>query len=135
MPKHCANTTDKKVAPRIAIHWVPYNVTDVREVMKKDKAIASAPPKSVDEAAELLLSDLLMQHLQTLSNMSEEDFDLLCERVTPYLIEEFKLWEGNDDLLDSCFSKPEIRETDPARIILNRVKQLLIDFHGFLVIT
>lgn len=94
-----------------------------------------AAPKSLDEAAELLLSDLLMQHLQTLSNMTEEDFDLLCERVTPYLIEEFKLWEGNDDLLDSCFSKSDTEETDPARIILNRVKQMLSDFHGFLVIT
>jgi hypothetical protein len=103
--------------------------------MKKNNASAAAPPKSLNEAAELLLSDLLMQHLQTLSKMSEEDFDMLCERVTPYLIEEFKLWQGNDDLLNSCFSKPNIQETDPARIILNRVKQMLNDFHGFLVIT
>jgi hypothetical protein len=100
-----------------------------------DKNIKVAAPKSLDEAAELLLSDLLMQHLQTLSNMTDEDFDLLCERVTPYLIEEFKLWEGNYGLLDSCFSEPDTEETDPARIILNRVKQMLSDFHGFLVIT
>jgi hypothetical protein len=92
-------------------------------------------PRSVDEAAELLLSDLLMQHLQTLSNMSETDFDLLCEKVSPYLMEEFKLWDGNQALLDSCFSKTDTNETDPARIILNRVKQILNDFHGFLVIT
>ncbi len=101
----------------------------------RNNNIGAAPPKSVNEAAELLLSDLLMQHLQTLSNMTEEDFDLLCERVTPYLIEEFKLWEGNDDLLNSCFAKTDTEETDPARIILNRVKQMLSDFHGFLVIT
>jgi hypothetical protein len=92
-------------------------------------------PRSVDEAAELLLSDLLMQHLQTLSNMTETDFDLLCEKVSPFLMEEFKLWDGNQALLDSCFSKTDIDETDPARIILNRVKQILHDFHGFLVIT
>lgn len=92
-------------------------------------------PRSVDEAAELLLSDLLMQHLQTLSNMTETDFDMLCEKVSPYLMEEFKLWEGNHVLLDSCFSKTDTDETDPARIILNRVKQLLHDFNGFLVIT
>jgi hypothetical protein len=100
-----------------------------------NKNINVEAPKSLDEAAELLLSDLLMQHLHTLSNMTEEDFDMLCNRVTPYLIEEFKLWEGNQVLLDSCFSQTDTEETDPARIILNRVKQMLSDFHGFLVIT
>lgn len=92
-------------------------------------------PKSVDEAAELLLSDLLFQHLKTLSNMAEEEFDLLCDKVTPYLIDEFKLWSGNNDLLDSCFTKSDNPETEPARIILNRVKQMLHDFNGFIVIT
>jgi hypothetical protein len=91
-------------------------------------------PRTVDEAAQLLLSDLLVQHLQTLSQMAEGDFEVLCERVTPYLIDEFKLWQGNDALLDSCFTRTS-DETDPARIILNRVKEILRDFHGFLVIT
>lgn len=92
-------------------------------------------PENVDEAAELLLSDLLMQHLQVLSNMNDDDFDLLCDRVSPYLIEEFKLWQGNEPLLDSCYANPDNSVTDPARIILNRVKQMLHDFQGFLVIT
>lgn len=92
-------------------------------------------PKSVDEAAELLLSDLLIQHLKTLSNMAEKDFDSLCNRVTPYLIDEFKLWSGNNDLLDSCFTKSDNQETEPARIILNRVKQMLHDFNGFIIIS
>lgn len=92
-------------------------------------------PENVDEAAELLLSDLLVQHLQTLSNMSDEDFDCLCDRVSPYLAEEFRLWQGNELLLDSCYTNLDSQETDPARIILNRVKQMLHDFHGFLVIT
>ena len=92
-------------------------------------------PENVDEAAELLLSDLLMQHLKTLSNMTKEDFDLLCDRVSPYLAEEFKLWQGNEPLLDSCYSNLDSQEVDPTRIILNRVKQMLHDFHGFLVIT
>jgi hypothetical protein len=91
-------------------------------------------PRTVDEAAQLLLSDLLIQHLQTLSQMAEADFEVLCERVTPYLIDEYKLWQGNDALLDSCFTRNS-DETDPARIILNRVKEILSDFHGFLVIT
>ena len=94
-----------------------------------------AMPQTVEAAAELLLSDLLMQHLQALSSMTEPDFDRLCEHVAPYLIDEFKIWEGNDALLMSCYSRQDEDEADPARIILNRVKQMLHDFNGFLVIT
>jgi hypothetical protein len=92
-------------------------------------------PKSVDEAAELLLSDLLLQHLQTLTQMTEDEYDQLCEKIAPYMLEEFKIWQGNDDLLNSCFNHCEEGTEDPTRIILNRVKKMLDDFHGFLVIT
>jgi hypothetical protein len=92
-------------------------------------------PKSVDEAAELLLSDLLLQHLQTLVQMSEDDYDRLCDKLAPYLLEEFRIWQGNNDLLDSCYNHCEDANEDPTRIILNRLKRMLQDFHGFLVIT
>lgn len=91
-------------------------------------------PRTVDEAAQLLLSDLLIQHLQALSRMAENDFESLCQRVTPYLIDEFEIWQGNNALLESCLSS-DSNETDPARIILNRVKQMLSDFNGLLIIT
>lgn len=100
-----------------------------------DKNKCQTMPHTVEEAAELILSDLLMQHLHALSQMSEPDFDRLCDQVAPYLIEEFKLWQGNDALLNSCYSQQDSDEADPARIILNRVKQILHDFNGFLVIT
>ena len=92
-------------------------------------------PNNVDEAAELLVSDMLIQHLQALSRMTDSDFELLCEKVTPYLIEEFRLWQGNDELLESCCRHIDDDVHDPARVILNRVKQILQDFHGFVVIT
>ncbi len=94
-------------------------------------------PSTVNEAAEMLLSDLLIQHLHALSRMSEQEFELLCDHVTPYLIDEFKIWQGNDDLLASCYKQTETETecSDPARIILNRVKEILNNFSGFLVIT
>lgn len=92
-------------------------------------------PKTVDEAAELLISDLLIQHLQALSEMTEAEFDALCDQVTPYLVEEFRLWQGNEALLRSCFERCDDEEQDPARVILAKVKKILKDFHGFLVIT
>ena len=90
-------------------------------------------PSTVEEAAELLISDLLIQHLQALSEMSDHEFELMCEKVTPYLIDEFQLWQGNNALLASCFKTRDI--DDPARIILDRVKKILKEFHGFLLIT
>lgn len=92
-------------------------------------------PKSVDEAAELLLSDLLLQHLQTLVQMSEDDYDRLCDKLAPYLLEEFRIWQGNNDLLESCYSYCGDETVDPTRIILNRIKKMIRDFDGFLVIT
>jgi hypothetical protein len=99
-----------------------------------EKNIDRQVPRTVEEAAQLLLSDLLIQHLQALSQMSKSEFEDLCDRVTPYLIEEFRLWQGNDALLNSCLSH-DTEEDDPARTILNKVKEILCDFHGFLVIT
>ena len=92
-------------------------------------------PRTVDEAAELLISDLLIQHLQALSNMNEDDFDLLCHEVTPFLLDEFKLWQGNDQLLESCLKRAGDREDDPARIILDSLKKKLRDLNCFVVIT
>jgi hypothetical protein len=99
-----------------------------------EKNIDRQAPRTVDEAAQLLLSDLLIQHLQALSQMSKSEFEELCDRVTPYLIDEFRLWQGNDALLNSCLSHNS-EEDDPARVILNKVKEIISDFHGFLVIT
>ena len=92
-------------------------------------------PRSVDEAAELLLSDLLLQHLQTLVQMSENDYDRLCDKLAPYLLDEFRIWQGNNDLLDSCCNYCEDETVDPTRIILNRIKKMIQDFDGFLIIT
>lgn len=91
-------------------------------------------PKSVDEAAELLLSDLLLQHLKTLVQMSEDDYDRLCDKLAPYLLEEFRIWQGNNDLLESCYSHCGDETVDPTRIILNRIKKMISDFDGFVVI-
>jgi hypothetical protein len=100
-----------------------------------EKRERSRKPRTVNEAAELLISDLLIQHLHSLSCMTEKEFNLLCEHVTPYLNEEFQIWQGNDDLLESCYRQDSEEFDNPARVILNRVKEMLSNFSGFLVIT
>ncbi|RJQ79501.1 MAG: hypothetical protein C4519_10960 [Desulfobacteraceae bacterium] len=100
-----------------------------------DKKERCRKPRTVNEAAELLLSDLLIQHLRSLSCMTEKEFNLLCDHVTPYLNEEFQIWQGNHDLLESCYRQNSEEFDNPARVILNRVKEMLSNFNGFLVIT
>jgi len=92
-------------------------------------------PRTVNEAAELLISDLLIQHLHSLSCLTEKEFNSLCDQVTPYLNEEFQIWQGNDDLLESCYRQESEKFDNPARVILSRVKEMLNNFNGFLVIT
>ncbi|MDA8139828.1 MAG: hypothetical protein M0036_14350 [Desulfobacteraceae bacterium] len=101
-------------------------------IVKKERC---RNPRTVNEAAELLLSDLLIQHLNTLSQMNDQEFELLCDHVTPFLNDEFKIWQGNNDLLESCYRSTKENSVDPARVILNRVKEMLTNFNGYLVIT
>ncbi len=91
-------------------------------------------PQTVDEAAERLISDLLIQHLNALARMNEEEFKTLCDHVTPFLLDEFEIWQGNNALLESCYRNGDSDSDDPARVILKRVKQLIKQFNGYLVV-
>ena len=94
-------------------------------------------PRSVDEVADLLISDLPPQQMATLSDMTESDFVRLYDSVANYVLEEFKVWTGNDELLESCLNEvsEDNQSTDPAMIILRRVWQKLHSFPEILIIT
>ncbi len=94
-------------------------------------------PRTVDEVADLLIADLPPQQMGTLSGMTENDFVRLYDSVANYVLEEFKIWTGNDELLESCMDQVSEKAitTDPAMIILRRVWQKLHDFPEILIIT
>lgn len=94
-------------------------------------------PRTVDEVADLLITDLPPQEMATLSGMTENDFIRLYDSVANYVLDEFKVWTGNDDLLESCLDQVSVEDkaTDPAMIILRRVWQKLNDFPEILIIT
>jgi hypothetical protein len=94
-------------------------------------------PRTVDEVADLLISDLPPQHMATLSGLSENEFVRLYDSVANYVLDEFKVWTGNDDLLESCMNQVDDanQTTDPAMIILRRVWQKLNDFPEILIVT
>ncbi len=94
-----------------------------------------ALPRTVDQAAELLISDLLLEHLQAITMLSEADFQQLCKAVAPYIIDEFQLYTGNDALLNDCFSQAgSSRQTDPVTIILSSLRNKLTQVHDIYIV-
>ena len=94
-------------------------------------------PISVDDAAEVLIADLLTCHLDTLTTLNEKEFDHLYEAITPYMLDEFKIWSGNNQLLSSCLAEAgeDADLFDPTRIIIQRIKSKLMDTYGIIIIT
>ncbi len=83
-------------------------------------------PATVDEAAELLISDLTTQQMTAMAEMSEQAFDQLCDQLVPHLQHDFHLWSGNDRLLFNCLeSAAGSTNTDPMRIIMDRMRSKL----------
>ena len=80
-------------------------------------------PATVDEAAEVLLSDLTTQQMITMAAMSDQEFDLLFGQLVPHLQHDFRLWTGNNRLLIDCFKNVgEHTSADPMRIIMERLR-------------
>jgi DNA topoisomerase IB len=94
-------------------------------------------PQTVDQAADLLISDLLTDHIEVMASLSDEEFESLYQGVAPFLIDEFRLWSGNDSLLAACMKVCQARpeNPDPVRVILERVVERIGDTEGVIIIT
>ena len=91
-------------------------------------------PKTVDEAVDVLISDLTTQQMAAMADMSDVQFDLLCEQLVPHLQHDFRLWSGNELLLVSCFEAVRFdTSTDPMRIIMDRMRSRLKANNGLFV--
>lgn len=91
-------------------------------------------PKTVDEAVDVLISDLTTQQMAAMAEMSDVQFDLLCEQLVPHLQHDFGLWSGNEHLLISCFEAVRFNtSTDPMRIIMDRMRARLKADNGVFV--
>jgi len=83
-------------------------------------------PVTVDEAAEVLISDLTTQQMTAMAQMNDQEFELLCEQLVPHLQHDFRLWTGNERLLYNCFDCADSdASTDPMRIIMNCMRSKL----------
>lgn len=94
-------------------------------------------PRTVDEVVDLLVSDLMNTHRDALSRMDASDFALLYRSVAEYIIAEFRLWTGNEALLNDCLAQAgsDAENLDPALVILRKVRERFNEEAGVLIIT
>ncbi len=91
-------------------------------------------PATVDEAAEVLISDLTTQQMTAMTEMSDQAFDQLCDQLVPHLQHDFRLWSGNDRLLSNCFENAgNNTNTDPMRIIMDCMRAKLHMIHDVII--
>jgi hypothetical protein len=96
-------------------------------------------PRTVDEVADLLIADLPAREMITLSHLNREEFVALYESVASYILDEFKIWTGNQPLLDSCLERIFDGDgsggfSDPALVILRRVWEKLQDAEDIVIV-
>ncbi len=93
-------------------------------------------PRTVDQAVDILISDLSTQQMYDVSCMTDGEFDQMCTALVPYLQHDFHLWSGNDDLLmDALDSVADAVGTDPMRIIMDRLRDRLCANIGVVIVT
>ena len=91
-------------------------------------------PTTVEEAVDVLISDLTTQQMAAMGHMTDEEFDRLCRQLVPYLQHDFRLWTGNDRLLFDCFDTVDNdTSTDPMRIIMERMRERLLSDQGVFI--
>ncbi|MEJ2477151.1 MAG: hypothetical protein P8Y40_06575 [Desulfobacterales bacterium] len=56
-------------------------------------------PKTLDDAAEKVISDLPGGHQEILSRMTDKQFQRFYEKVAKFILDDFDLWLGNEELL------------------------------------
>lgn len=80
-------------------------------------------PSTVEEAVNILVSDLTTQQMAAMGDLTDEEFDRLCGDLVPHLQHDFRLWSGNERLLNSCFETTDsLTTTDPMRIIMDALR-------------
>jgi len=80
-----------------------------------------APPKTVEDAVNLLLSILDKETMEVFASRSEKELEHYHCTAGVLIRNEFKLTEGNDDLIESCrkFSgKPDLDGKGSSIVIL-----------------
>jgi hypothetical protein len=71
-------------------------------------------PKSIEEAVEVLLSELSEKDRQAIRIMAEQELSSLHLSLGNHIRNGFGLWENNEELLSACCPDGSLRNADDA---------------------
>ena len=94
-------------------------------------------PKTVQEAIEILISNLPLKEKTTIANMSEEELIKLNANLGRYVMDKFGLWSGNEKLVESCLGLvdyPLHNEDDAAAVIVKELWLKLRQTHKLRIV-
>lgn len=96
------------------------------------KPISSKLPFTIDEAVSMLLADLPLLDRTRLSAMTTEELGLVNKAVGLQIAKDFRLWSGNDPLLNECLKAVgdcDEDDADPTMVIVRAMWQKLQETH------
>ena len=97
----------------------------------------STLPQTVDQAADRLLTELSLRDKTYIAKMTEEDLVSLNASLGHYIRTAFKLWSGNQVLMESCRSSlgaNELNEDDASAVIIRELWKQLRETHRMRVV-
>ena len=95
------------------------------------------PPKTVQEAIQRLMNELPLKEKTTIANMAEDELLNLNALLGRYILDQFGLWSGNEDLIQSCHTfadYPLHNEDDAAAVIIKEFWHQLRQTHRLRII-
>ena len=101
------------------------------------KRKSSKPPITVDQSVKRLISELSLKDKTTIANMAEVELSDLHLTIGDYILNEFGLWSGNDDLLNSCCfvaKKDKVGEEEASSIIIRELWKRLRETHKLRIV-
>lgn len=96
------------------------------------KPINTELPLTIDEAVSILLSDLPLLDRTRLSAMTTEELNLVNRVVGLQIAQDFRLWSGNDPLLNACLEAVDDNDeddADPTMVIVRAMWKKLQETH------
>ena len=95
------------------------------------------PPKTVQEAVQRLADELPLKQKTTIANMAEDELMNLNAFLGRYILDQFGLWSGNEELVESCLAiadYPLHNEDDAAAVIIKEFWHQLRQTHRLRII-
>ena len=80
--------------------------------------MGSQHPKSIEEAVQLLLTELSEKDQEAIRNMAEEEVSSLHLSLGNYIRDGFALWENNEELLKACCPDGSLSNADDASMVI-----------------